>query len=96
MTKTELLNSIENASRRTISEDELENLFRDVNCNGKIYSVYLCGTDEMFDNNEFYQIGIDADGKQYEFFFDVSNCALEDADYSHAYRVEELDPDFYF
>lgn len=96
MTREELRRSIENASRRTISDSDLETMLCNVTCNGKIYSVYLCGTDEMFDGNEFYQIGIDADGKQYEFFFDVSNCALEDADYSHAYRVEEIDPDLYF
>ena len=96
MTREELREAIENASRRAVSDADLETMLCDVNCNGKIYSVYLCGTDEMFEGNEFYQIGIDADGKQYEFYFDISNCAVEDADYSHAYRMEEIDPDLYF
>ena len=90
MTKQEIANRINKINK--ISEataDNVENYKMNIECNGKIYDVYLAGNDEMFDLNEFYQIGIDpSNGKEYKFFFDAPDGDLDDIDYTEAYRME--------
>ena len=73
MTKENLINMISRATRMdTISAEELDLYRTNVECDGKVYDVYLAGNDEMFDLNEFYQIGIDPiNDKTYKFFFEV-------------------------
>ena len=93
MTKENLINMISRATRMdTISAEELDLYRTNVECDGKVYDVYLAGNDEMFDVNEFYQIGIDPiNDKTYKFYFEVGENDLDDIDYTKAYRMEEID-----
>jgi len=92
MTRENLINIINRAIRvGTITAKDLDLYRTNVECNGKAYDVYLAGNDEMFDLNEFYQIGIDPiNDKIYKFFFEVGQEDLGDIDYSKAYRMEEI------
>lgn len=93
MTKNEIverLNELFKTDEVTI--DNLENYKYDISVNGKNYSVYLAGTDEMWDLDEFFQIGIDEEGNEYKFFFTTkdeegNDIELCDVDYSEAYKV---------
>jgi hypothetical protein len=93
MTKENLMSMISRATRMdTIAAEELDLYRTNVECDGMVYDVYLAGNDEMFDVNEFYQIGIDPiNDKIYKFFFEVGENDLDDIDYTKAYRMEEID-----
>lgn len=91
MTKEELMN------RLHLSEKDLEILKTDVTVDGETYSVYLTGNDEMWELNEFYQIGHDVKtGKEYRFYYSTTDedgnpIELDDIDYENAYRMEPVE-----
>lgn len=98
MTKEELMNRVNTIAKSSIatSEKDLESLKINVDVDGKTYSVYLTGTDEMFEMDEFFQIGIDDSGKEYRFYYsttdeDGNEIALDDIDYENAYRMEPVE-----
>lgn len=98
MTKEELMNRVNTIAKSSIatSEKDLESLKINVNVDGKTYSVYLTGTDEMFDGDEFYQVGIDDAGNEYKFFYGTNDqngndIELDCIDYSSAYRMEPVE-----
>ena len=75
--------------------DEIEYLDI-IDVNGETYHVYLAGNDEMFDLNEFYQIGLDGMGSEWEFYYATTDengddIGLGDIDYSKSYRVEKVE-----
>lgn len=94
MTNSELVERINGIVGYDVATEEYLNTFREnVNVDGKDYPVYLCGNDEMFDGNEFYQVGIDDSGNEYKFFYDTkdqngNDIELDCIDHSRAYRME--------
>lgn len=93
MTRVKLMELISRAIRRNVMTDvDLDSFRTSVQCDGKIYIVYLAGNDEMFTpDGEFYQIGIDPiDDRIYKFFFKVPED-FDDIDYTEAYRMEEIE-----
>lgn len=93
MTKDELIkiiNSIE--IYHTVDENRIDIIYRTrVTCDEKTYDVYLCGDDEMFELDEFFQIGIDPiNDKFYKFYYNAEETPLDDIDYSKADRMEEI------
>ena len=93
MTKAKLMELISRAIRRDLMTDvDLDSFRASVQCDGKIYIVYLAGNDEMFTlDGEFYQIGIDPiSDRIYKLFFKVPED-FDDIDYTEAYRMEEID-----
>ena len=93
MTRVKLMDLISRAIRRNVMTDvDLDSFRTSVQCDGKIYIVYLAGNDEMFTpDGEFYQIGIDPiDDRIYKFFFKVPED-FDDIDYTEAYRMEEIE-----
>lgn len=95
MTKEELMNRLHK------SEKDLEILKTNVTVDGETYSVYLTGTDEMWELNEFYQIGHDIKtGKAYRFYYSTTDengnpIELDDIDYKNAYRMEPAEEEEY-
>ena len=93
MTKIEIVERLNELYKTDeVTADNLSNYKYNIQVNGKTYSVYLAGTDEMFDLDEFFQIGIDEEGNEYKFFFatkdeEGNDIALEDVDYTEAYKV---------
>ena len=78
-----------------ISESNVDIYLTNVTVNDKTYNVYLGGNDEMFEVNEFYQMGVTKDGKIYRFYFSTTDENGEDIpldciDYTKAYRAEEV------
>lgn len=65
-----------------------------IRANGTEFEIECMeGNDECFEMNEFYQIGYTANGNEYRFFFEIfdengEDIALENVDYTTAYRVE--------
>lgn len=90
MTKKELVNKIHELCKglEDITEGNVETLKTNVEYDGKTYSVYLFGNDEMFDGNRFYQYGIDETGKTYKFYYDGTED-LDEIDYESPIDVEE-------
>ena len=89
MTRVKLMELISRAIRRNVMTDaDLDSFRTSVQCDGKIYIVYLAGNDEMFTlDGKFYQIGIDPiNDRIYKFFF-----FFDDIDYTKAYCMEEID-----
>ena len=93
MTRAKLMELISRAIRKKVMTDiDLDSFRISVQCDGKIYIVYLAGNDEMFTiDGQFYQIGIDpVNDRIYEFFFRIPG-EFDDIDYTEAYRMEEID-----
>ena len=93
MTRAKLMELISRAIRKNVMNDaDLDSFRTSVQCDGKIYIVYLAGNDEMFTpDGEFYQIGIDpVNDRIYKLFFELTDD-FDDIDYTKAYRMEEID-----
>ena len=78
-----------------IDENSIDNYLTNVTVGDRTYNVYLGGNDEMFEVNEFYQMGVTKDGKIYRFYFSTTDENGEDIpldciDYTKAYRAEEV------
>jgi hypothetical protein len=76
-------------------ESNLDHYFVHVTVDNEAYDVYMGGNDEMFDGNEFYQMGVTKDGKVYRFYFDTvdengNDIELDCIDYTKAYRAEDV------
>lgn len=107
MEKKELKALIKNLTRSysDISDDELEYYHMFYTLHGKKYDVYLAGYKDMQDDDgdgdsyAFYQVGIDPkEDKAYKFFFEVTDEAFEQDDYSiidydNPYEVKEIPDD---
>lgn len=62
---------------------------------GVSYKIYMVGTDECFDMDEFYQYGITDNNRLLKFYFDLPDDDdfdgdLSNVDYSQAYRVVDV------
>lgn len=59
-----------------------------IEVDGENYHVFMVGTDECFDINEFFQYGITDDNRILKFYFVLPDDGeLDNVDYNHAYRV---------
>lgn len=93
MTREELIKNVnEYIGYNIMTDKDIEACREKVTCDGKTYDVYLCGNDEMFELDEFFQIGIDPiNDKFYKFYYNAEETLLDDIDYSKAYRMEEIE-----
>ena len=78
-----------------ISESNIDVYLTAVTVGDETYNVYLGGNDEMFEVNEFYQMGVTKDGKIYRFYYEAvdqnwNSIPLDCIDYTKAYRAEEV------
>lgn len=81
--------------RRNVTEAELldsDCRYTTVLVDGVSYKIYMVGTDECFDMDEFYQYGITDDNHLLKFYFDLPEGLddLGNVDYEHAYRVVDV------
>ena len=97
MTNKEIAERMNELSRTNHWKDSnIGDALIDIDVNGETYHVYLAGNDEMFDLNEFYQIGLDGKGSEWEFYYATTDengddIGLGDIDYSKSYRVEKVE-----
>lgn len=80
-----------------VKESNIDNFLTRVTVDNKTYDVYIGGNDEMFDVDEFYQLGVTKDGKIYQFFFEIPEDEdgnetqdLGSVDYTKAYRAIDI------
>ena len=96
MTRQEIAERLNELSRTNHWKDSnIDDALTDIDVNGETYHVYLAGNDEMFDLNEFYQIGLDGKGGEWEFYYATTDengddIDLGDIDYSKSYRAEKV------
>ena len=84
--------------RRNVTEAELldgDCRYTTVLVDGVSYKIYMVGTDECFDMDEFYQYGITDNNRLLKFYFDLPDDDdfdgdLSNVDYSQAYRVIDV------
>lgn len=83
---------IEGKEEKDICDADLsdsDSRYTTVEVDGTNYTIYMVGTDECFDVNEFYQYGITDDNHILKFYFNIpdSEDDFGNLDYNHAYRV---------
>lgn len=68
----------------------------DVKIDGQTVNVDMIGNDEMYDADDFYQLGVTADGKILKMFFEIPEGTddMSNVDYSIATRVEDATDEY--
>ena len=93
------LKIIEGRKEKDICDADLDNKdsrYTIVEVDGENHTIYMVGTDECFDLDEFYQYGITDDNHILKFYFDIpaGEDDLDNVDYSRAYRVVDVTGDW--